>query len=141
MLRKTTIQIEVLDNPKQGLNPSEMELDAVVYGMTYGNFSGVSKVTKTETLSIDESIKECENQGSDADFFEIPDGITQKEVETYLEEIGIKVREDEPDHYVELMMDNHKCVQYNGVQYYIPEENNFGTDDQIFDLLVTFYHV
>ena len=141
MLRKATITVEVLYNEKEGFEPEGMTLEQLGYATTYGNMSGIHSVTENIELSLEDSIKECEKQGSDPDFFGLPTDITTKDIEEYLNRRGIKVQENEPDHYVELMMDNHKCVNFKDVQYYIPEDNNFDTDDKIFDLLVDFCHL
>jgi hypothetical protein len=74
-------------------------------------------------------------------FFSLPTDITEEEIVSYLNERGITVKENEEPHYVELMMDNHKCIEYNGVQYYIPEDNNLGIDETIYDYLIDFFHV
>lgn len=141
MLRKATITVEVLYNEKEGFEPEGMTLEQLGYATTYGNMSGIHSVTKNERLNIEDSIKECEKQGSDPDFFGIPTDITTEDIENYLKERSVKVKDNEEDHFVELMMDNHKCVEYKNVQYYIPEENNFDKESKIFDLLVDFYHV
>ena len=72
MLRKTTITFEILENPKEGENPSNMSMEQIVYGITYGNMSGHQADVKVEMLNIEQSIKECEKHGSDPDFFGIP---------------------------------------------------------------------
>jgi hypothetical protein len=60
-------------------------------------------------------------------------------IKEFLKERGTKVRANEPMSYCELMMDNHKCIEYGGKQYYIPEENLFGDDEIIYDFLVEHY--
>ena len=47
--------------------------------------------------------------------------LTDNEVEEFLEFHGIEVEENEPTNYVELMMDNHKCVSWNNKQYYLSD--------------------
>lgn len=141
MLEKATITVEILYNPKEGFEPEGMTLEQLGYATTYGNMSGVHSVTKTETLKLKEAIEECGKQGSDPDFFGLPEDITEEEIKSFLDERGEPVEENEKDHYVELMMDNHKCIEYDGKQYYIPEENLFDKDETIFDYLVGFYHV
>lgn len=47
---------------------------------------------------------------------------------------------DMPDHALELIMDNHKCIRWYGKEYFIPEfglDNN--RDEVIFDHLVDNY--
>jgi hypothetical protein len=60
-------------------------------------------------------------------------------IEEFLSNVGIKVENNEPEHYTELMMDNHKCIQYGKKQYYLPETNMFGDDEILFDFLVEHY--
>jgi len=60
-------------------------------------------------------------------------------VKEFLKERCTKVRNKESESYVELMMDNHKCIQYGNKQYYVPEENLFGDDEVLFDFLVDNY--
>lgn len=65
-----------------------------------------------------------------------------KIVQDFLDVYGIKVSENEDCSYVELMMDNHKCVEYNGVKYYIPEDTAYSIIEQsCYDLLVEKYLV
>lgn len=65
--------------------------------------------------------------------------ITAEDIKEYLDERGIEIKPDDPDHYIELMADNHKAIEYGNVQYYIPEENNFGIDSEIFDYLIEYF--
>ena len=60
-------------------------------------------------------------------------------IKEFLKARATKVRKKETDSYVELMMDNHKCIQYGDKQYYLPEENLFGEEEKIFDFLVNNY--
>tara|TARA_R110002050_G_scaffold79261_12_gene169492 strand:- start:26689 stop:26886 length:198 start_codon:yes stop_codon:yes gene_type:complete len=62
-----------------------------------------------------------------------------KTIKEFLTERGTKVRKNESCDYVELMMDDHKCIEYGGKQYYLPESNLFGDDEKIFDFLVYNY--
>ncbi len=61
--------------------------------------------------------------------------LTIGDIRIYLSEVATEVREDEEDEYVELMMDNHRCIVWEGKQYYIPEENNFVKNQTIYDYL------
>lgn len=55
----------------------------------------------------------------------------------FIKKYGIKVRGNESAAYVELMMDDHKCIEYeDGNEYYIPENNNNYTEDD--ELMVEF---
>jgi len=48
----------------------------------------------------------------------------------FLEIYGTKVLEGESLDFVELMMDDHICIEFEGVQYYIPENNSSYTEDE-----------
>ena len=54
----------------------------------------------------------------------------------FLDKYGTKVLEGETSSFVELMMDDHICVEVDSVQYYIPENNSFYTEDD--DLVYEF---
>lgn len=60
-------------------------------------------------------------------------------VKEFLTERCTKVRANETESYCELMMDNHKCIEYGGKQYYVPEDNLFGDDEIIYDFLIDNY--
>ncbi len=64
--------------------------------------------------------------------------INEIEIEKFLETFCTKVLKEESDSYVELMMDNHKCIEIENVQYYVPEDNSLWTerDEQIYQFLV-----
>lgn len=57
-------------------------------------------------------------------------------IKTFLEAFCTIVRDDEDASYVELMMDDHKCIEYEDQQYYVPENNMMYTEDDT--LLVEF---
>jgi len=57
-------------------------------------------------------------------------------IKDFLETYGTKVLEGESSDFVELMMDDHICVEFDYVQYYIPENNSFYTEDE--DLVYEF---
>jgi hypothetical protein len=44
-----------------------------------------------------------------------------EDVKKHLETYGVKVRENESSDYVELMMDDHKCVEFEGQAWYLPD--------------------
>ena len=44
-------------------------------------------------------------------------------IDIYLETFCIKVRKNEETSFVELMMDDHKCIEWGEKQYYIPENH------------------
>lgn len=61
-------------------------------------------------------------------------------VKKFIEGICTRVKKKEAAHYVELMMDNHKCIDYGGVQYYIPEDETLNRDEElIYDFLINNY--
>ena len=41
----------------------------------------------------------------------------------FLNEYCTKVKNNEDSDYVELMMDNHICIEYDNQRWYIPENN------------------
>lgn len=64
------------------------------------------------------------------------------EVEAFLSNHGIEVQENESSDYVELMMDNHKCIKWNDKQYYINDSLILSDDEEkIYDVLVYSLHV
>jgi hypothetical protein len=70
------------------------------------------------------------------------DLLVDNEVEEFLSNYGIEVEKNEPDHYVELMMDNHKCTEWKGVQYYISDSLDLSEDEEkIYDVLAYALHV
>jgi hypothetical protein len=76
------------------------------------------------------------------DYCDNLDLLIDSEVAEFLEDHAIEVEENEPDHYVELMMDNHKCTEWKGIQYYISDSLDLSEDEQkIYDVLVYALHV
>jgi len=76
------------------------------------------------------------------DYCDNLDLLIDSEVAEFLEDHAIEVEENEPDHYVELMMDNHKCTEWNGKQYYISDSLDLSEDEQkIYDVLAYALHV
>ena len=51
------------------------------------------------------------------------------EIKEFLNTFCVKVMENEDSSYVELMMDDHKCIQYEGEIYYIPENGSLMDDE------------
>lgn len=49
----------------------------------------------------------------------------------FLSKYCIQVQENEPSAFVELMMDNHKCIEFEGIQYYVPEDNTYDEDETL----------
>ena len=76
------------------------------------------------------------------DYCDNLDLLIDSEVAEFLEDHAIEVGENEPDHYVELMMDNHKCTEFKGKQYYISDSLDLSEDEQkIYDVLAYALHV
>jgi len=67
--------------------------------------------------------------------------MTKKEIKTFLETFGTRVTECSQD--VELMMDDHRCIKWGGIEYYIPENDSFYTDleNEICEYLYINHHV
>ena len=64
------------------------------------------------------------------------------EVKKFLDTHGIEVEKNEPMNYVELMMDNHKCTEWKGKQYYISDSLDLSDDEEkIYDVLAYALHV
>ena len=73
---------------------------------------------------------------------ELMENFNDKEVEQFLFNYGIEVEENEPMNYVELMMDNHKCTEWKGKQYYISDSLDLSDDEEkIYDVLAYALHV
>ena len=76
------------------------------------------------------------------DYCDNLDLLIDSEVAEFLEDHAIEVEENEPDHYVELMMDNHKCIKWKGKEYYINENLNLDEiDDKVYMILAYSLHV
>jgi len=64
------------------------------------------------------------------------DLLIDSEVEEFLNNHGTEVLENEPSHYVELMMDDHECTEFKGKQYYISNDWNLTeNEEKIYDIL------
>jgi hypothetical protein len=76
------------------------------------------------------------------DYCDNLDLLVDSEVEEFLSNHGIEVEDNEPDHYVELMMDNNKCTEWNGVQYYLSDGLILTEyEGKIYDVLAYALHV
>ncbi len=76
------------------------------------------------------------------DYCDNLDLVVDSEVEQFLEDHGIEVEKNEPISYVELMMDNHKCTEWKGKQYYISDSLDLSEDEEkIYDVLAYALHV
>ena len=68
--------------------------------------------------------------------------VQDSEVAEFLNKHGIEVGKNEPFHKVELMMDDHKCSEWKGKQYYISDSLLLNDDEEkIYDVLVYALHV
>lgn len=59
-------------------------------------------------------------------------GVVKNIIDNYVDTICTEVKEDEDSGYVDLMMDNHKCIEWRGREYYIPEDYNAANEDEEF---------
>jgi hypothetical protein len=124
-------------------------------------FSIINNVENKIVCSLDSiqtitKIKEiCIENGDD---FSIIDMLTAKQyieefcdnldlvdidgVDTFLTNHAVEVEENEPANYVELMMDNHKCVSWKNKSYYISDSLVLQDDEEqkIYDVLVQVLH-
>jgi len=50
--------------------------------------------------------------------------ITKSEIKTFLDTYCDEVY-DMPDHALELLMDDHKCIHYENGEYFVPENNSW----------------
>ena len=64
-------------------------------------------------------------------------------IANFIEEFCPKVEPNEKSSFVELMMDDHDCIEYNGSQYYVPQNCMlWGNDEtEIHDKLIEKYLV
>ena len=69
------------------------------------------------------------------------DLLIDSKVEQFLEDQAIEVEKNEPISYVELMMDNHKCIEWKGKQYYISDSYLSDDEEKIYDVLAYALHV
>lgn len=60
-------------------------------------------------------------------------------VNEFLKNFCTRVKVNETSSYVELMMDDHKCIEYGGTQYYIPENGILHEHEFMYDFLVDNY--
>ena len=66
----------------------------------------------------------------------------RNEITNFLAIHGIIASRNEDIAITELMMDNHKCVEWDNIQYYIPEDRVYDGDEElIYEFLTTCYHV
>ena len=67
----------------------------------------------------------------------------KKLINEFISQYGTKVKSKESSAYVELMMDDHICIDWNDNEYYIPKNNSNYTedDDLVYQFLNECYHV
>jgi len=53
----------------------------------------------------------------------------EKLINKFLNTYAILVQEEEDESYVELIMDDHACIEWNHKLYYIAKNNSFYTKD------------
>lgn len=84
----------------------------------------------TDDELIDEALNEC------GDFDTLISICTENslknKIKSFLSEFGTEVKEDEDEAYVELMMDNHVCIEFEGIAFYLQENCSlYSEDDEI----------
>ena len=66
--------------------------------------------------------------------FEVQDTPTLKisiiKINDFIKEYCTKVRANESCSYTELMMDNHRCIEWNNKNFYLPENNSFWSEGE-----------
>ena len=70
--------------------------------------------------------------------------MTAQEILDFLEAYCVKVESNESSQYVDLMMDNHKCIEFNEEQYYVPDEMPLlasEKDEEVRDYIIEYYLV
>jgi hypothetical protein len=67
----------------------------------------------------------------------------KKVILDFLQKYGTKVLPDESMDFIEKMMDDHICVEFDNAEYYVPKDNSHYTEDDelIFKVLDTMFHV
>jgi len=56
----------------------------------------------------------------------------KKLVNEFLETYGKEVTENEPDYYIDLMMDDHYCIRWYNKLYYVPKNSLlYSVDDEL----------
>jgi hypothetical protein len=51
-------------------------------------------------------------------------------IKDFLSKYCTLVQDIETHEYIELMMDNHNCIEFEGVEYYVPKENSHWGEDE-----------
>lgn len=68
--------------------------------------------------------------------------MTKKAIRTFLNNFATKVNET-PDSQIDVWIDDHICVKWGGIEYYVPENNSFYTseDDAIYEHLLDKFQI
>lgn len=68
--------------------------------------------------------------------------MTKQAIRAFLETFGTPVNET-PISAQDVWVDDHKCIKWHGIEYFIPENNSsyFDEDEMIYDHLVEKYHI
>jgi hypothetical protein len=95
----------------------------------------------TDDELIDEALEEC---GEFSAIISIcTENSLKDKIKNFLSEFGTEVKEDEDSAYVELMMDNHICVDFEGELFYLQKNCSLYSEDDeiILDYLKACHHV
>mgnify|MGYP003403069320 CR=1 FL=1 len=53
----------------------------------------------------------------------------KKLIQVFLEKFCVKVADNEDSATTELYMDNHDCIEFEDMEYYVPKDNSFYSED------------
>jgi|LakMenEpi03Aug12_release.lakeMendotaPanAssembly.Ray.scaffolds.fasta_scaffold1325510_2 hypothetical protein len=54
----------------------------------------------------------------------------KKLITDFLEKYCTLVKDDDSDAYVDLMVDNHSCVLFEDIEWYVPDTNSLWSEDE-----------
>lgn len=54
----------------------------------------------------------------------------KKLINDFLNQYATLARDDEDSAYIELMVDNHHVIRWEGNEYYLPEENSLWNEEE-----------
>ena len=57
--------------------------------------------------------------------------MSEKKIFEFLDDFCVIVQENEESYYVELMMDDHDCVYFDGCEYYVPKNHSLYTIEDV----------
>lgn len=68
--------------------------------------------------------------------------MTKKAIKVFLNTFATRVDET-PASQQDVWVDDHQCIKWGGIEYFIPENNSFYSveDEEIYDHLVEKYHI